>query len=200
MDVVFERAISWVLNRVAKLLEDSEFLLLLFSSGIAAVLVYGSFTVMMIQALWWNFANVLDPVKVAIFAGYFVLISHLIILIRRRSLVITLDLLLLLASLFALWNQIQGFFARGYFIGLGEEILPLEVRVIVTIALFLPLVFLFVAGLSAGLAIRLRRLIRVFTAQLYSTRNKLVRDISEIGTADRGRTGKRRPDDSTRVH
>jgi hypothetical protein len=191
MRAAYEHAISWLLIRVTKLLEDGEFLVLLFFSGIAAALVYGSFMIMTIQALWWDWANVLDPVKVAIFAGYFVLVSHLIILIRRRSLLMTFDLVLLVASLLALWNQIRGFFSQPVFIGLGEGVLPLEVRSIVTVALFLPLVFLFVAGVSIGSAIRLRRLIRLFTQQMYKTRSRTLQELSEIRTPHKARRRRR---------
>jgi len=40
---------------------------------------------MVLQALWWNFANLLEPVKAAVISGYLVLPLHLILLLRQRS-------------------------------------------------------------------------------------------------------------------
>jgi len=52
---------------------------------------------MVLQALWWNFANLLEPVKAAVISGYLVL--PLILLLRRRSIMAIFDLVLVLASL-----------------------------------------------------------------------------------------------------
>lgn len=145
---------------ILRRIDDKEFLTLLLFSGMATILVYTSFTLMVLQALWWNFTNVLDPVKVAIFAGYFVLVSHLLVMVRRRNVLLIFDLALLLASLYALWSQVQGFVGRGVYIGLGEPILPIELRVVISIALILPLAFVVLAGLATATANRMMIAIR----------------------------------------
>jgi hypothetical protein len=138
-------------------LKNHEFRLLLSLSGLAAILVYGSFTVMLMQALWWNHANVLDPVKTAIVAGYIVLVLHLLVLLKRRNILVILDLALLIASLYSAWNRIEAFLERESIIGLGvDTILLFDVRVVISIALLLPMVFVILAGLTAGAASRLR--------------------------------------------
>jgi len=70
------------------------------------------------------------------------------------------------SQLFALQRAIQGFYGRAAYIGLGEEILPLEVRVVVTLAFILPIVFLLVAGLSFIFIIAIRKFVEAFLKRL----------------------------------
>jgi hypothetical protein len=128
--------------------------------GIAAVgtsLIFGSFLWVTLQALWQNFANVLMPIMVMIIVGYSTLLIHMLIEIRRSissrdalgTFFAFFEFLLLVVTTFALFSTgVRGFFGRAVNIGLGEGILPLEARIVATVALLLPFSFLLISGLS----------------------------------------------------
>ena len=103
---------------------------------------------MVFEALWLNFADVLWPVKAAIVSGYAVLIAHSAVSLARRRGPSFIELLLVIVSLVAFWEPVLAFFGRGSFVGLGEAILPLEIRVIITIAMLLPVGYLMLSSFT----------------------------------------------------
>ena len=69
------------------------------------------------------------------------------------------EIALTFGPLIALWGEITGFYGRSVCIGLGE-ILPWEVRLVGTIALVLPMVFLLGAGWAFTWAIIARGVLK----------------------------------------
>jgi len=162
---------SWGLSFILELMEFNWFTALAAAS---TVIVFGSFVAMTMQALWWNYADVLLPMKVAIPVGYGALLFHMsrqVMLYLKKhepgsALIAIIEFIMFSGSIFALQRAIQGFYGRAAYIGLGEEILPLEVRVVVTLAFILPIVFLLVAGLSFIFIIAIRKFVEAFLKRL----------------------------------
>jgi hypothetical protein len=128
---------------------------------ISIVSVFGAFIVVTVEALWLNRADVLFPIKIAIPVGYGAILLHMSQQIFRymrsreaeSAVVASIELLMLGGSVYALQGSILGFYGRQVTIGLGEEILPFDVRVVATVALVLPALFLVAAGYAFVLAV-----------------------------------------------
>jgi len=158
---------SWGLSFILELIEFNWFTALAAAS---TVIVFGSFVAMTIQALWWNHADVLLPMKVAIPMGYGAILFHMsrqVMLYLKKhepgsALIAIIGFIMFSGSIFALQRAFQGFYGQVVYIGLGEEILPMEVRVVVTLAFILPIVFLLAAGLSFIFIIAIRELVEAF--------------------------------------
>ena len=146
------RITNWAYSFVFEFLKPSWFTAI---AGASTVAVFGSFIIMIFQALWWNFADVLLPLKVAIPMGYGAVLFHMLrqvyLYLKKRepgsALIATIEFIMFAGSIAALLDLIMGFYGRGVYIGLGENILPIEVRIVVTLAFILPIVFLGIAGL-----------------------------------------------------
>jgi len=162
---------SWGLSFILELMEFNWFTALAAAS---TVIVFGSFVAMTMQALWWNYADVLLPMKVAIPMGYGAILFHMsrqVMLYLKKhepgsALIAIIEFIMFSGSIFALQRAIQGFYGRAVYIGLGEEILPLEVRVVVTLAFILPIVFLLAAALSFIFINVIRKLAEAFVKWL----------------------------------
>jgi len=162
-----EKIESWGSSFILELMEFNWFTALAAAS---TVIVFGSFVAMTMQALWWNYADVLLPMKVAIPMGYGAILFHMsrqVMLYLKKhepgsALIAIIEFIMFSGSIFALQRAIQGFYGRAAYISLGEEILPLEVRVVVTLAFILPIVFLLAAGLSFVFINVIRKLAEAF--------------------------------------
>ena len=166
-----ERITSWGVSFLLELVELNWFTALAAAS---TVVVFGSFVAMTMQALWWNYADVLLPMKVAIPMGYGAILFHMLrqvmLYFKKRepgsALIALIEFIMFSGSLFALRNAIQGFYGRVVPIGLGDEILPQEVRVVATLAFILPIVFLLAAALSFIIMITIRKVIEAFAKMI----------------------------------
>jgi hypothetical protein len=137
---------------------------------ISAVLIFGTYVVVTLQALWsplLGTADILLPVKLALATGYGVLFLHvgsrIHACLRGRELAGALatvfELALFIGPLVALRTSISEFLSRGSFIYLGEGVLPWEVRTISTFAYSLPVVFLLGASATVWIIVKIRRVL-----------------------------------------
>jgi len=162
-----EKIESWGSSFILELIKFNWFTVLAAAS---TVIVFGSFVAMTMQALWWNYADVLLPMKVAIPMGYGAILFHMLrqvmVFLKKQepgsALIAIIEFIMFSGSIFALQGAFQGFYGRAAYISLGEEILPLEVRVVVTLAFILPIVFLLTAGLSFIFIITIRKIVDAF--------------------------------------
>jgi len=176
-----EKIESWGSSFILELIKFNWFTVLAAAS---TVIVFGSFVAMTMQALWWNYADVLLPMKVAIPMGYGAILFHMLrqvmLYLKKHepgsALIAIIEFIMFGGSIFALQRAFQGFYGRAVYIGLGEEILPLEVRVVVTLAFILPIVFLLTAGFSFIFIITIRELVEAFLKWLGEQSKALDKD------------------------
>jgi hypothetical protein len=162
---------EWGASFISELMQFNWFTVL---AAVSTGVVFGSFMVMTIQALWWNNADVLLPMKVAIPMGYGVILFHMFreftLCFKKHqagpALIATIEFIMFFGSIFALKNTILGFYGQEVHIGLGEAILPFEVRVVVTLSLILPIVFLFVATLAFIYFVAIGKVVSIFVDAL----------------------------------
>jgi len=161
------RIVKWGVSFISDLMQFSWFMVL---TVVSTGFVFGSFIVMTIHALWWNNADVLLPMKVAIPMGYGTILFHMLreftLCLKKRetgsALIATIEFVMFFGSIFALKNAILGFYGQMVYIHLGEAVLPFEVRVVVTLALILPIVFLFVTTSAFTVIVAIRTVIGNF--------------------------------------
>jgi hypothetical protein len=133
-------------------------------------MIFGSYVVITLQALWspvLGMADILLPVKVALLTGYGVLFFHvgrrLYASLRGKeptgALATLFELALFIGPLIALRTSISEFLGRGSFIYLGEGVLPWEVRTISTFAYILPVAVLLAAFASMGIMLKIGQVI-----------------------------------------
>jgi len=141
---------------------------LLVAGLTCTIAILGSYIFVILQALWWPFlgeADMLLPVKIAIVTGYSALLTYAIIGISRsvRSkdveafIVQALGLTLSIHFLYILSSNISPFYAATSFIHISESVLPWEVRVVITFAFVLPIIFLLTATPSLILMLFVRK-------------------------------------------
>ncbi len=105
-------------------------------------LILGSFVFIGLQTLWGNGGDFLLPFKVAIVAGYSMVLFHLSLevadyLVAKRYisvLMVGIDGIVLFGSLIALLIPIRSFMISGFVVVLPENVMPFEVRIVATAA------------------------------------------------------------------
>lgn len=156
----------------------------LFSTFLFAVfgvvLIVFAYVYMSLQAMWAPPADALLPTKVAVIVGVGTWISATTYGLYRAvtkgewlvGLFSIVSTLLTIGSLVTYYKPLATFFASTIPLALGDDVLPLNIKLLVSVAYTIPIIFIALSLVLFFLAIMAKTVIEAFTKWLKSAVNE----------------------------